>query len=106
KLDRAVSRQGTSGRRDGYRAERRGRAEEVRGDSVARAATIGAVTRSVAVEPEVHGGAPASSRRRRSRPGERARAHRFQAEALWGARRAAAARRDHRIELVWAHHER
>ena len=50
--------------------------------------------------------ARASGRRRRPRPGERARADRFQAEALWAARRAAAARRDHRVELVGAHHER
>ena len=48
----------------------------------------------------------AGARRRRPRPGERARADRFQAEALWAARRAVAARRDHRVELVGAHHER
>src|SRR5215470_1546946 len=47
---------------------------------------------SFAVEPEVHGRAPGSSRRRRPYPGERARADRFQAEALWAARPAAAAR--------------
>ena len=67
---------------------------------------LGLVTRSVAVEPEVHGRPRAGARRRRSRPGERARADRFQAEALWPAGRAAAARRDHRLELVGAHHER
>ena len=44
--------------------------------------------------------------RRRPRPGERARAARFQAEALRAARRAAAARRDHRVELVGAQDER
>ena len=49
---------------------------------------------------------PAAVARRRPRPGERARADRFQAEALSAARRAAAARRDHRVELVGAHHER
>ena len=37
---------------------------------------------------------------RRPRPGERARAARFQAEAVRPARRAVAARRDHRVELV------
>ena len=51
-------------------------------------------------------GARASGRRRRPRPGERARADRFQAEALWAARRAAAARRDHRVELIGAQDER
>ena len=42
-----------------------------------------------------------SGRRGRPRAGKHARA-----EALWAARRAAAARRDHRVELVGAHHER
>ena len=46
------------------------------------------------------------ARRRRPRPGERARADRIQAEALWAARPAAAARGDHRVEFVGAHHER
>ena len=40
------------------------------------------------------------------RPGEWARADRLQEEALWAARRAVAARRDHRVELVRAHDER
>src|SRR5262249_22408728 len=44
--------------------------------------------------------------RSRPRPGERARADRFQEEALRPAGRAAAARGDHRVELVRAHHER
>ena len=105
-LDRAVSRQGTAGHRDRHRAERRGRAEEIRRDRLAGAQAIGPVARRLAVEPEVHGRSRAGARRRRPRPGERARADRFQAEALWAAGRAAAARRDHRIELVGAHHER
>ena len=80
--------------------------QEVRGDRLAGAQAIGPVARSVAVEPDVHGRSRAGARRRRPRPGERARADRFQAEALWAAGRAAAARRDHRVELVGAHHER
>ena len=39
-------------------------------------------------------------------PGEWTRADRFQEEALWAARRAIAARRDHRVELFRPHDER
>ena len=106
RANRAVSRQGTTGRRDGHRAERRSRAEEIRGSRLAGAQAIGPVAWSVAVEPEVHGRSRASGRWCRPGPGERARAHRLQAEALWAARRAAAARRNHRVKLVGAHHER
>src|SRR5712692_8698938 len=49
-LDRTVSRQGIAGRRDGRRAKRRSRAEEVRGDRLAGAQAIGPLARSVAVE--------------------------------------------------------
>ena len=51
-------------------------------------------------------GPAGGGQRRRPRPGERARADRFQEEALWTARRAVAARRDHRVELVRPHDER
>src|SRR5271163_4757892 len=54
----------------------------------------------VAVEPEVQRRPCGSGHWRRPRSGEWTRADRFQAEALWAARRAAAARRDHCIELV------
>ena len=61
---------GLAGRRDGHRAERRSLAEKIRGGCVAGAQSIGPVARSVAVELKVHGGAPASNRRRRPGPGE------------------------------------
>src|SRR5262249_8380456 len=81
-------------------------AAEVCGKRLAGAQTIGPVAGSLAVEPEVHSRPRASGRRLRSRPGERTRADRLQAEALWTARRAATPRRDHRVELVGAHYER
>src|SRR6266704_3188454 len=76
------------------------------GTGVVGAQAIGPLARSVAVKPDIHGRPRAGARRRRPRPGERARADRFQAEALWAARRAAAARRNRRIELLGAYHER
>ena len=78
----------------------------LREGGLAGARAIGPCARRVAVAPDVHGRPGGSSRERGPRPGERARADRLQEEALSAARRAAAARRDHRLELVGADHER
>src|SRR4029077_19751532 len=88
------------------RTRRRERAAAIRRGGLAGARTIGACTRRVAVEPELHG-RPRHLRRRR-RPGavKRPGTNRFQAKTLWAARRVAAARGDHRVELVRPDDER
>ena len=68
-----VSRQGIGRRRDRHRAERRSRAEKVRGDRVAGARAIRPIARRVAVESQIYGrprgsGLPTPTSSRRTGP--------------------------------------
>ena len=55
---------------------------KLRGDRLAGAQAIGPVTRSVTIKPDVHADLAAAVAGARPRPGKRAGADRFQAEAL------------------------
>ena len=80
--------------------------ETLREGGVAGARAIGPRARRIAITSHVHGRSAGGRSSRGLRPGKRARADRLQEEAVSAARRAAAGRRDHRVELVGAHHER
>ena len=60
----------------------------------------------ITIQTDVHGRPCGGGQGRGPCPGEWARADRLQEEALWTARRAVAARRDHRVELFRPHDER
>ncbi len=73
---------------------------------MAGAREIGPRARRIPVEADLHSRAGEGREKRGSRPGERPRENRIQDEAVRTTRRAVAAWRDHRVELVRSHDER